>query len=400
MILWADLLKLSQRSISSHKQRSLLTALGLVIGIAAVVILTSIGRGIHHFVLSEFTQFGTHLIAVYPGKTTTFGLSGATISTVRPLSINDAISLQRLENAIAVMPVVQGNARIEAGTKQRRANVFGISAALPLVWQFKVKSGQFLPDDSLENPRAFAVLGSRIQTELFGVTSAIGQRIRIGTDQFRVVGTMEAKGQMLGFDLDDSVYIPSGKAMEMFDRQSLMEIDVLYNNQTSSELVEQNIKRHLIMRHGSEDFTIITQNQMLKKMDSVLSILTMAVGALGGISLLVGSVGIFTIMTIAVSERVAEIGLLRAIGAERIVIFRLFLSEAVMLSLSGGTVGVGLGILIVQILNTVLPELPVQFAWNYIAFAFLISFIIGISTGVLPAIRAAKLNPLEALRAE
>lgn len=400
MILWADLLKLAQRSISSHKQRSLLTALGLIIGIAAVVILTSIGRGIHHFVLSEFTQFGTHLIAVYPGKTTTFGLSGATISTVRPLSINDAISLQRLENAISVMPVVQGNARIEAGTKQRRANVFGISAALPLVWQFKVKSGQFLPDDSLENPRAFAVLGSRIQTELFGVTSAIGQRIRIGTDQFRVVGTMEAKGQMLGFDLDDSVYIPSGKAMEMFDRQSLMEIDVLYNNQTSSELVEQNIKRHLIMRHGSEDFTIITQNQMLKKMDSVLSILTMAVGALGGISLLVGSVGIFTIMTIAVSERVAEIGLLRAIGAERFVIFRLFLSEAVMLSLSGGTVGVGLGILIVQILNTVLPELPVQFAWNYIAFAFLISFIIGISTGVLPAIRAAKLNPLEALRAE
>lgn len=399
-MLWPDLFSLALRSISSQKQRSLLTALGLIIGIAAVVILTSIGRGIHHFVLAEFTQFGTHLIAVYPGKTNTFGLSGATISTVRPLSINDTISLNRLENVIAAMPVVQGNARIEAVNKQRRANVFGISAALPQVWQFKVLSGRFLPDDSLENPRAFAVLGSKMQAELFGTTSAIGQRIHIGTDRFLVIGTMESKGQMLGFDLDDSVYIPSGKAMEMFDRQSLMEIDILYNNQTSSELVEQNIKRHLITQHGSEDFTIVTQNQMLKKLDSVLSILTMAVGALGGISLLVGSVGIFTIMTIAVSERVAEIGLLRAIGAERFVVFKLFLSEALLLSVTGGGAGVGLGIMIVQLLNTLLPELPVQFAWNYIVFAFLISFIIGISTGVLPAIKAAKLNPLEALRAE
>jgi putative ABC transport system permease protein len=399
-MLWPDVLTLALRSISSHKQRSLLTALGLIIGIAAVVILTSIGRGIHHYVLAEFTQFGTHLIAVYPGKTTTFGVSGSTISTVRPLSINDTISMQRLDYVIAVMPVVQGNALIEAGNKQRRANVFGISAALPQVWQFKVNSGHFLPDDSLENPRAFAVLGSKMHTELFGASSAIGQRIRIGNDRFRVVGTMEAKGQMLGFDLDDCVYIPSGKAMEMFDRQSLMEIDVLYDSQSSSERVEQNIKRHLILRHGSEDFTIITQNQMLKKMDSVLSVLTMAVGALGSISLLVGSVGIFTIMTIAVSERVTEIGLLRAIGAERYVVFKLFLSEALLLSLFGGSVGVGFGILIVQILNSLLPELPVQFAWNYIVLAFFISFIIGISTGVLPAVKAAKLNPLEALRAE
>lgn len=399
-MLLSDVFSLALHSITSHKQRSLLTSLGLIIGIAAVVILTSIGRGIHQFVLAEFTQFGTHLIAVYPGKTTTFGLSGATISTVRPLSIGDSVSLQRVENVIAAMPVVQGNARIEAGDKQRRANVLGISAVLPLVWQFKVLSGRFLPDDSLDNPRAFAVLGSKMQKELFGKTSSIGKRIHIGADRFMVIGTMESKGQMLGFDLDDSVFIPSGKAMEMFDRQSLMEIDILYNYQSASEFVEQNIKRHLIARHGSEDFTIVTQNQMLKKMDSVLSILTMAVGALGGISLLVGSVGIFTIMTIAVSERVAEIGLLRAIGAERFVVFKLFLSEALLLSITGGGTGVGLGILIVQTLNTFLPDLPVQFAWNYIAFAFLISFIIGIATGVLPAIKAAQLNPLEALRSE
>lgn len=399
-MLWPDLFSLALRSISSHKQRSLLTALGLIIGIAAVVILSSIGRGIHHFVLAEFTQFGTHLIAVYPGKTTTFGLSGATVSTVRPLSISDTTSLQDLPQVLAAMPVIQGNARIESENRQRRATVFGVGAALPMVWQFNIQYGRFLPNDSLENPRAFAVLGSKVQTELFGASSSIGRRIRIGDDRFRVIGVMESKGQMLGFDLDDSVYIPSGKAMEMFDRQSVMEIDILYDSQASSEVVEERIKQRLITRHGAEDFTIITQNQMLEKMDSVLSVLTMAVAALGSISLLVGSVGIFTIMTIAVSERVTEIGLLRAIGAERFVIFKLFLSEALLLSLLGGAGGILVGVLLTQLAGVLAPGLPVQLAWNYISLAFLISFAIGIVSGVVPAVNASRLSPLDALRAE
>ncbi|WAR45158.1 ABC transporter permease [Methylomonas rapida] len=397
---WTDLVKLALRSIGSHKQRSMLTALGLIIGIAAVVILTSIGRGIHRFVLSEFTQFGTHLIAITPGKTTTFGLSGATISTVRPLSNADVLSLQKLDYVQAAMPMVQGNARIEAGNKQRRANVFGVGAALPEIWKLKLAMGRFLPDDSLENPRAFAVLGSKMHAELFGTASPLGQRIRIGSDRFRVIGVMEPKGQMLGFDMDDTVYIPSNKAMEMFDRQSLMEIDVLYDNEASSEIVERNLKRHLIARHGAEDFTIITQNQMLEKLDSVLSVLTMAVAALGSISLLVGSVGILTIMTIAVSERITEIGLLRAIGAERRVVFRLFLGEALLLSLAGGAGGVLLGVALVKLAAALVPALPVELAWSYIAAAFSVSLLIGIVSGITPAMKAAQLNPLEALRAE
>ena len=395
-----DLVKLALHSIGSHKQRSLLTALGLIIGIAAVVILTSIGRGIHSFVLAEFTQFGTHLIAVYPGKTTTFGLSGATISTVRPLSIADAVSLQKLEHIVAAVPVVQGNARIEAGKKQRRANVLGVGAAVPQVWQIKLDSGRFLPDDGAGNPRAFAVLGSKMRDELFGNANPLGQRIRVGADRFRVIGVMQAKGQMLGFDLDDTVYIAAGKAMELFDRQSLMEVDVLYASEASADSVQRSIKRQLIAHHGREDFTIISQDQMLEKMGSVLDILTMAVAALGSISLLVGSVGILTIMTIAVSERVSEIGLLRAIGAERGMVFRLFLGEALLLSLAGGAGGVLLGISLVQIAAAFIPALPVQLAWSYILAAFAISLLIGIAAGVVPAIKAARLNPLEALRAE
>lgn len=395
-----DLLRLSWRSLSTHKMRTALTALGLIIGIAAVVILTSIGQGIHQFVLAEFTQFGTHLMAVVPGKKTTFGISGATISTVRPLSLADAASLGRIENVLAVMPMMQGNARVEYGNRQRRANVFGVGSRLPEVWKMRVGSGRFLPDDAHGSARAFAVLGSKLRDELFASNSPFGQRIRIGSDSFRVLGVMESKGQMLGFDLDDTVYIPIAKALEMFDRQGVMEIDVLYDPEAASATVESAIRRLLIRRHGLEDFTIITQSQMLETMDSILGILTMAVAALGGISLLVGSVGILTIMTIAVSERISEIGLLRAIGAERRVVFRLFLSEALALSLAGGLGGAVLGIVVVQLINDLLPALPVHMAWGYIGAAFVVALVIGAAAGVAPAMKAAGMNPLDALRAE
>jgi putative ABC transport system permease protein len=394
-----DLLQFSYRAIVSHKLRSSLTALGLVIGIAAVVILTSIGRGIHTFVLAEFTQFGTHLLTINPGKKSTFGISGATISTVRPLSLDDAAALRKLPSVIAVVPVLQGNVRVEAGIKQRRTNALGVGSAVPEVWRLKTAIGRFLPPEE-GNPRPLAVLGHKMAVELFGTANPLGQRIRIGTDRYRVIGVMEKKGQMLGFDMDDTLYIPAAKAMELFDRESLMEIDVLYKNSVSVASVQNAVKRLMIARHGLEDFTIITQNQMLETMDSVLNILTMGVAALGGISLLVGSVGILTIMTIAVSERVSEIGLLRAVGAERRVIFRLFLGEALALSLAGGLAGVVAGILVIETIGYALPALPVELAWGYIVSAFAVSLLIGIAAGVAPAIKAARLEPLEALRTE
>lgn len=397
---YVDILSLSYRTVISHKLRSILTAIGLIIGIASVIILTSIGRGIHSFVLAEFTQFGTNLLAVFPGKTTTLGISGATISTVRPLTIADAISLEKLEPIIAALPLVQGNARIEAGKKQRRTTVLGVGSAVPEVWKINNSSGRFLPANEQANPRAFAVLGHKLAAELYADTNPLGQRIRIGRDRFRVIGVMEKKGQMLGFDMDDTIYIPTAKALELFDREGVMEIDLLYKSNISVKSVENSVSRILQRRHGREDFTLISQDQMLVKMDSILNILTLAVAALGSISLLVGSVGILTIMTIAVSERISEIGLLRAIGAEQGIIFKLFLTEAIVLSAIGGTTGVFLGMLAVQLIGMLLPELPVQFAWLYIIAAFAVSLLIGIAAGVIPAIKAAQLQPLEALRSE
>ncbi len=374
--------------------------MGILIGITAVVLLTSIGEGIHRYVLAEFTQFGTNLVVITPGKTETFGISGATISNVRPLSLNDADAIEQRDHIIAVVPIIQGNARVEYGKKNRRTTILGVGPEVPEVWKMDVAYGRFLPDDDQNMARPFAVLGSKMRAVLFGDKNPLGERIRVGGDRYRIIGVMRSKGQMLGFDMDDTVYIPVGRSMELFNRESLMEIDVLYETGISAKHAAASIKRLLTSRHGSEDFTLITQKQMLEILDSILNILTLAIGALGGISLLVGSVGILTIMTISVSERVAEIGLFRAIGAERGHILGIFLGEAITLSAFGGVCGVMFGIGLVQSIAWWVPDLPLTLAWRYIFFAFGLSIIIGIIAGVMPALRAAKLDPLEALRTE
>jgi putative ABC transport system permease protein len=395
-----DSAKLATAALSSQRMRSFLTALGIAVGIASVVLLTSIGEGIHKFVLSEFTQFGTNLIAVSPGKTTTAGISGAIISNVRPLSIDDALALGRSPKILGVVPFVQGNAPVEFGKHSRRTYVFGVGSQVPTVWQMKVGMGRFLPDDDPRTARAFAVLGSTVKDELLGSMNPLGRRIRIGGERYRVIGVMESKGQMLGFDLDDAVYIPTQRALAMFDRESLMEIDLLYAAGSSLDEIVKRVKALLMDRHGAEDFTITTQEQMLDVLGSVLNILTLAVGALGGISLLVGGVGILTIMTISVNERRAEIGLLRAIGAGRGQILSLFIGEAVVLASIGGLAGLMIGAGGAWLIGAVVPALPTHTPWLYVVLAEILAALIGLLAGVLPAHRAANLDPIEALRAE
>jgi putative ABC transport system permease protein len=395
-----DFIRLSIGSLFSRRMRSFLTALGIAVGIASVVLLTSVGEGVHKFVLSEFTQFGTNLIAVGPGKATTTGISGAIISNVRPLSMDDALALERIPRVLGAVPFVQGNAPVQFGKRNRRSYIFGVGPGVPTVWQIKVGIGRFLPDDDPRAARAFAVLGSKLRDELFGSENPLGRRIRIGGERYRVIGVMESKGQMLGFDLDDAVYIPAARALAMFDRESLMEIDLLYAAGSSADEIAKKIKGLLITRHGAEDFTITTQQQMLDVLGSVLNILTLAVGALGGISLLVGGVGILTIMTIGVNERTAEIGLLRAIGAGRRQILLLFLGEAVVLASIGGLAGLVIGAGGAWLLGTAVPALPTHTPWSYVVLAEIMAAFIGLLAGVLPARHAANLDPIEALRAE
>lgn len=387
-------------AIRAHRTRSLLTVTGIAIGVAAVVLLTAIGEGIHRFVLAEFTQFGTNLIAVAPGKTNTLGMSGAIVSNVRPLSLSDARSLERIADVAAVVPMVQGNAAVEGAGRSRRTMVLGVGPRVPEVWQMRPAIGRFLPRDSSGGGRAFAVLGAKLQRELFGDASPLGARVRIGGEPFRVVGVMESKGQMLGFDLDDTVFIPVSRALSMFDRESLMEIDLLYATDADGDSVAERVRALLERRHGTEDFTITTQDQMMEVMGSVLDVLTLAVGALGGISLAVGGIGILTIMTIAVRERRREIGLLRALGAARRQILVLFLSEAVALALLGGLAGFAIGAGGAWLIGLAVPALPTHTAWDFVLLAEITAALIGLASGVLPALSAARLDPVAALRDE
>ena len=395
-----DIARMALRSVRAHRVRSILTATGIGVGIAAVMLLTSIGQGINRFVIDEFTQFGTHLIAISPGKVQTLGMSAGIISSTRPLTLEDNLALTRIPEAVAVVPGIFGNGPVAFAGRSRSTYINGVDHNMPEVWKFGIATGRFLPDDDPRSARALAVLGSKLKRELFGNRAALGEKIRIGGRRFRVIGVMEPKGQVLGFDMDDGVYIPASRALELFNREGLMEIDVLYRSGAKEEEVVEAIRNLLIARHGREDFTIITQNQMLDVLGRILGVLTMAVGALGGISLLVGSVGILTIMTISVNERVGEIGLLRALGATRGRVSALFLGEAVLLSCAGGVAGLLVGTCGAQLLGLLVPALPVTVPWGYAALALGLSIIIGLGAGVLPARAAAKMDPVEALRAE
>lgn len=395
-----DVLRFATSAVTANRLRSMLTALGIAVGIAAVVLLTSIGTGVQRYVLAEFTQFGTNLIAVVPGKTETFGISTAAIGNVRPLTLDDAAALERVESIVAVVPVLQGNAEVKGSGRSRRTMVLGVGPEVPDVWRMNVSTGRFLPRDDERSPRPYAVLGSKVRDELFGERNPLGQRLRVGGDRYRIVGVMESKGQFLGFDLDDAVYVPAAKAMELFNRESLMEIDLLYRPGAAVKTVEDAVRRMMMARHGREDFTIITQQQMLDVLGSVLNVLTFAVAALGGISLFVGGVGILTIMTIAVGERTGEIGLLRAIGATRGHILRLFLLESLLLAALGGAAGLVLGLGLAALLGLIVPALPVHPSTGYVLLAEALAVVIGLVAGIAPARHAASMQPLEALRAE
>ncbi len=396
----SDLFHFTFTSASSHRLRSGLTAMGIGIGVTAVVLLTSIGEGLQQYLLGEFTQFGTNIISVSPGKSTTFGASAATFNTTRPLSLADAEALNRVPFVTHTTGTVQGNAEVQGNGRSRRTLVTGTSPNMPSVWSLNVQLGEFLPPDDQTAPRPFVVLGSKVRTELFGSANPLGERIRIGGSRFRVIGVMESVGTLLGFDMDDAVYVPAARGMELFNKDGLIEINVLYEKMAVPDEVVAGIRRMMIARHGGEDFTITTQQQMTDVLGSILNIVQIAVAGLGGISLLVGGVGIFTIMTIAVRERTSEIGLLRSLGAVRRNIRDIFLVESIMLAALGGIGGLVLGGVIIETSKFLVPALPLRYSVPYAVAAEMVAILIGLLAGVLPARKAAYLDPVDALRTE
>ncbi len=396
-----ELVGLAFGAVRAHRLRSFLSMIGIAIGIASVILLTSIGEGTRTYMISQFTQFGTNILVLTPGKSKTMGLPGVLGGTTHKLTIDDAVAIGRLPEIEAAAALVFAQARVEGGGRGRSVIIYGVTPELQRVWQFNVRQGSFWPAGDPNRGAPFAVLGPTLKRELFDDENALGRFVRIAGRRFRVVGIMEPKGQMLGFDIGDAAYIPVSMAMQAFNLSELTEIDSIYSSTTPVDRAESAVRQLIMQRHDdNEDFTLLTQEAMLDVFGNVMDVITMAVGAIASISLLVGAVGILTMMWISVGERTEEIGLVRAIGATAGQVQLMFLTEAATLAVIGGLAGATVGLGLCALLRAAVPGLPIETPAAFVAAALAVSLMTGLASGVLPARRAAALDPIAALRAE
>ncbi len=396
-----DLVGLSVEALRAHRLRYGLSALAITVGVAAVVLMSSIGEGARRFILGQVSMFGTTIVGVHPGKVETGGVPGAMGGSARKLSLDDARALRRVPGVVDAVAMSYGTALIEYGERSRRLIVYGATSQVPRVWLMPVGAGRFLPDMDWDRVSPVAVLGPTVKRELFGGANALGEVVRIGGARYRVIGVMESKGQYLGFDMDDAAYIPVANAMRLFNRSELAEVHLLAATADESERVAERAREIMIQRHaGDEDVTIVTQREALVMVDSVMRVVSGTVTAIAAISLLVGAIGIFTILWIVVQERIQEIGLVKALGATRTQILGWYLCEAALTAGAGGSLGLLVGSGAAALLSRVVPGLEAYTPPGIIAAALAMAIGVGLLAGVAPALRAARLDPVEALRAE
>lgn len=374
--------------------------LAMAIGVSSVLLLTAVGEGTRRYVNNQFMNLGSHLLIVMPGKLETTGGQPPILSATEvDLTIDDAIALTRSHSIRRVAPLALGSAPVSYNQRERAVNVIGSTASLYEVRKLKMSAGRFLPGGDPTRGAAIAVIGDTLKTELFGSSTALGQRIRIDGQKFRVIGVLEAAGAAgVGMDLRDTAVIPVATAQRLFDSPSLFRVMVEADGHNAIPRAEKAIIDILRVRHnGEEDVTVITQDAMLATFNTILGSLTYAVGGIAAISLAVAGILIMNVMLVAVSQRKAEIGLLKAIGSPGSQILRLFLAEATMLALLGTFAGLVLGFSGVWGLAIALPDFPIGVPyWAPIA-ATGTSLATGVVFCLLPARRAARLDPVLAL---
>lgn len=396
-----ELLRFSFGTLRGHRLRTFLSMLGIAIGVGAVILLTSLGEGARRYMVLEFAQFGTNMLQVSPGKTETHGVPGALFGTNQKLTIDDSEALTRIPILDSVAPIAMGQARVEGNARGRSVVIYGTTAEFPATVKFSVGQGEFLPGGDPRRGASVAVLGPRLKQELFGDDNALGRFVRIAGSRLRVIGVMESRGRIVGMDIDDAAYVPVATAMRLFNLSELQEIHITFAHDGLTDQAIEAVRAVLLDRHrGEEDFTIVSQSEMLSVFGRVMDVLTLGVAVIAGISLLVGSIGIFTMMWISVGERVPEIGLLRALGATAEQIRDLFLVEAILLTAVGGVAGLLGGLLFILLVRWWLPEFPAAAPVGYVVAALIVSLVAGLVSGVGPARRAARLEPVDALRAE
>lgn len=396
------------QSLAVNKLRSALTVLGIVIGVAAVIAMLAIGRGAQVAIDNQIYSIGTNLIFLTAG--------GRDVRNPRPLTIGDAQALADPSQAPSIQyvaPVIQGRSRVSQRGEQVGTTLMAVTAEYAIVRNQKMAEGQFISASHLRQRSAVAVLGSEVALSLFGRTeNLVGSTIRIENQPFRVIGVLQSKGGSNFGSMDDQVLIPLTTAQtRLLRRQTRDQVDIIYVQAVQADRVDQavaELTRILTSRHRTEpdqpDFSVLTQQDILNVTKSITSIMTIFLGGIGGISLLVGGIGIMNIMYVTVSERTREIGLRKAIGARKKDILIQFLSESALLSLIGGSLGIILAQVISWIVGKIATSRNVDFVpiieIDAILLATLFSAAVGLFFGFYPARRAANLEPVEALRYE
>jgi len=395
-----DALRFASYAAIGSPMRTALLVLAMAIGVASVVVLTALGDGARRYVVNEFSAIGTNLVIVLPGRSETRGFNPANLvtSTPRDLTVNDAEALLRLAGVKRVSPLVVATTEIKASGKLRESILIGTNADYIQLRNLKLSLGRFLANTEFGGGSPEVVLGAVIRKELFGTENPIGKSVRIGDRKYRVVGVLAEGGRGLGISSDDVAIVPINSAQAMLNTNTLFRILIEAHSREQINPVKSRVLKTIIVRHeGEEDVTVIAQDAVLQTFDKILNVLTLGIAGIAAISLAVAGILVMNVMLVSVTQRTAEIGLLKALGATTRAVQQLFLFEALLLSVAGAVVGVWFGYLGAAFLRYLYPTFPAYPPLWAVLAGLGIALVAGLVFGVMPARNAAKLDAIQAL---